>query len=655
MIIGTAGHIDHGKTTLVRALTGVDTDRLPEEKARGISIDLGYAYAPLAGGGALGFVDVPGHERFVHTMLAGATGIDFALLVVAADDGVMPQTREHLDILALLGVARGAIALTKIDAVDPARVAEVHAELQSRVAVTPLRDATIHPVSARTGEGIDALRAFLESEAERCALRTDDRHFRLAVDRSFTLPGIGTVVTGTVHAGEACVGSDAVVAPSGRTVRVRSIHAQNRASERGAAGERCALNLAGIARDEVGRGDWIVAAPVATSTARLDATLVLLPGAVGTLAGEAHVHVHLGAAHVPARLVPLAAAASGREPAHAGRLVQVVLQRPIAAWHGDRFIVRDASATRTIGGGTVLDPHAPARYRTSPERIAVLAALAEPTPHARLTRLLEGSAHGVDLVRFARADGVRDLDALVAANAGARRVRSGGADFLIGERPWRALRERALAALGAFHVARPDELGPDAARLKRIAFAKLDGGLFRALIAELLADDRIRQGGPWLHLPGHSDAPTAQEQALVDRMLARLLDAPFDPPWVRDLAGDLHKPEALVRASLVRAAKRGECFQVVRDLFFHPLAIRELATTAGVLQDASGEVRAAAFRDSTSMGRKRAIQVLEFFDRIGVTRRVGDRHIVRVDHALTLDDGALASRPRERVAHALHA
>jgi len=636
MIIGTAGHIDHGKTTLVRALTGVDTDRLPEEKARGISIDLGYAYAPLAGGGVLGFVDVPGHEKFVHTMLAGATGIDFALLVVAADDGVMPQTREHLDILALLGVARGAIALTKIDAVDAARVAEVRAELQALVANTGLGDAPIHAVSARTGEGIDALRAELERESGRFARGADDRHFRLAVDRSFTLPGIGTVVTGTVHAGEIRVGSDVVVAPSGHAVRVRSIHAQNRASDRGTTGERCALNLVGIARDAVGRGDWIVAAPVVLSTARFDATLVTLPGAAGALGGEAHVHIHLGAAHALARLVPLDSATNKHhaEREYASRLVQVVLQDPIAAWRGDRFIVRDASATRTIGGGTVLDPLAPARYRKSPERLAILAALAEPTPRARVIRLLETSANGVDLARFARSDGVLDLDALVASIAGVRRVKSAAADILISDLAWQILGDRALDALAAFHVARPDELGPDAARLKRIAFAKLDAGLFRALATGLLADGRIRQGGPWLHLPGHSDAPTTQEQALVDRMLARLLDAPFDPPWVRDLAGDLRKPEALVRASLVRAAKRGECFQVVRDLFFHPIAIRELATTASALQDANGEVRAAAFRDSTSMGRKRAIQVLEFFDHIGVTRRVGDRHIVRADNAL---------------------
>jgi selenocysteine-specific elongation factor len=263
MIIGTAGHIDHGKTALVRALTGVDTDRLAEEKARGISIELGYAYAPLADGDVLGFVDVPGHERFVPTMLAGATGIDFALLVVAADDGVMPQTREHVNILSLLGIAAGAVALTKIDLVDEVRVAEVERALRTLLASTTFAAVPILPVSARTGAGLDALRQFLEAAALEPRRPAEDAHFRLAVDRSFTLAGVGTVVTGTVHSGEVRVGSTLVISPGGREVRVRGIRAQSRTTEVGSAGQRCALNLAGITREDVSRGDWVVAPQVA--------------------------------------------------------------------------------------------------------------------------------------------------------------------------------------------------------------------------------------------------------------------------------------------------------------------------------------------------------------------------------------------------------
>jgi selenocysteine-specific elongation factor len=649
MIIGTAGHIDHGKTTLVRALTGVDTDRLPAEKARGISIELGYAYAPLANGEVLGFVDVPGHDKFVHTMLAGATGIDFALLVVAADDGVMPQTREHLNILSLLGIDAGAIALTKLDAVAATRVADVERELRTLVAHSPLADAPIFAVSARSGTGIDALRSFLERRAQEHRIVVDDEAcFRLAVDRSFTLPGVGTVVTGTVHSGEVEVGANLVVAPAGREVRVRGIHAQNRVSQRGSIGQRCALNLAGIARDEIARGDWVVAPSIVLATSRIDARLTLVPDEEAPLRSGAPVHVHLGAAHVDGRFVVLDAApftgerSDGIVP-RTSRLVQLVLQRPIAAWHGDRFIVRDAAASRTIGGGQVLDPFAPGRYRRSKVRLTHLAALEATSPAARLAALVADSPFGVDLKLFARGGNVRNPGRLL-QSMHARQVARDGADFAIGERQWLALRTQVEQALGAFHRDHPDELGPDIARLKRIAFPRLDGTLFRALVADLLAAARLRQVGPWLHLPEHNTAPSAQERALVERIVPQLLDAHFDPPWVRDLAKDAAQPEAIVRSALIRASKRGEMFQVVRDLFYHPAAIREIAGIANELQASDGEIRAAAFRDRTGLGRKRAIQILEFFDRVGFTRRVRDRHLVRAESLLALDPGSQAQR-----------
>jgi selenocysteine-specific elongation factor len=643
MIIGTAGHIDHGKTTLVHALTGVDTDRLPEEKRRGISIELGYAYARLASGGVLGFVDVPGHERFVHTMLSGVTGIDFALLVVAADDGVMPQTREHLNILSLLGLKAGAIALTKTDAVDAARVAEVEGQLRELVVSTGLASAAIFPVSARTGNGIDTLRSHLEDAAHGFVRAPGGGHFRLAVDRSFTLPGIGTVVTGMVHSGAVKVGAEIIVAPGGREGRVRSIHAQNRASEGGTAGERCALNLAGIDRDEVKRGDWIVAAPAALATERIDARVAVLAQEPKPLRSDKTVHLHLGAAHVSARVVVLDAGegvAADEIAPGTDRIVQLILQAPIAAWHGDRFIIRDALATRTIGGGHVLDPFAPARYRRTGQRLAMLEAFEEAKPEQRLMRMVELAPHGIALARFARACNVRDLEGLCAAVTG-RRIVSGGADFLIEHKHWQALGAKAEEALQAFHHDHPDELGPDAGRLKRIAFPRLDDALYRAVLADLVLAGRVRQDGPWLHLPGHSNEPSPQERALVERVLSRLLDAAFDPPWTRDLARDLKQPEAQLRGVLVRASKRGEVFQVVRDLFYHPAAVRELAAVAGRLQDAHGDVRAAAFRDETGLGRKRAIQVLEFFDRIGFTRRVRDMHRVRADNLFAFE------RPRQ--------
>jgi selenocysteine-specific elongation factor len=650
MIVGTAGHVDHGKTTLVRALTGVDTDRLPEEKARGISIALGYAYAPLPDGEVLGFVDVPGHEKFLATMLAGATGIDFALLVVAADDGIMPQTREHLDILCLLGVRAGAVALTKVDAVDPARAARVAGDIAALTAATPLAASPVFEVCAPSGHGVEPLRAYLQAQAQSQALRwvDADAHFRLAVDRSFTLAGIGTIVTGTVHSGQVSLGDSVALAPGGGGARVRGIHAQDRASPTGTAGQRCALNLAGVARDAVRRGDWIVAPAALLSTQRFDGRFTLLAGQEHALRSGSAVHLHVGAAHVPGRIVVIDAGqdASPGERVEPGqsRLVQLVLQHPVALWHGDRFIVRDAAATKTLGGGTVLDPLAPSRYRRTAERRAVLGALRAESPALRLHALIAQAPLGIDLQRFALAANSKDPEALL-RDCPARRVAQGGGDFAVGIAHWRALRESALAALHRFHQAHADEAGPDRARFKRIAFPRLAAPIYAALVAELCADGSMMASGPWLHLPGHTNTPSAAELALLQRLLPRLAQSPVDPPWVRDLARELGAVEGAVRAALLRGAQRGEVHQVVRDLFYHASAVQELERHVRRLQAADGEVRATTFRDAIGLGRKRAIQILEYFDRIGLLRRVGDRHLVRPDALLKMGEAAPEASP----------
>lgn len=356
MIVGTAGHIDHGKTALVRALTGVETDRLKEEKARGITIELGFAYLAEAGR-SIGFVDVPGHERFVHTMLAGASGIDFALLVVAADDGPMPQTLEHLAILDLLGLRRGVVVLSKADLVDPARREAVTAEIRAALAPTGLSEAGILPVSTVTGEGLDRLRDRLWQAAAETASRGEDGAFRLAVDRSFVLPGTGTVVTGTILSGAVAVGDTVLVSPAGLPARIRSIHAQNQPAGRGVAGQRCALNLTGegISRDAVSRGDMILDPALHAPAGRIDALLRLLDSEPRPIGNLLPARLHHASAEVGVRLIPLEAAIP---PGGQGR-VQLVLERPIAAAVGDRFILRDASAQRTIGGGQFLDLRPP--------------------------------------------------------------------------------------------------------------------------------------------------------------------------------------------------------------------------------------------------------------------------------------------------------
>jgi selenocysteine-specific elongation factor len=618
MIVGTAGHIDHGKTTLVRALTGVDTDRLPEEKARGVSIELGYAFLDLPGvPQRIGFVDVPGHERLVHTMLAGATGIDHALLLVAADDGPMPQTLEHLAVLSLLGLAQGTVVVTKADRVDAARLDAACAEAAALVQGTPLAGAPVIAVSAATGAGLEALKARLAEAAALPAARpVVGAGFRLAVDRVFTLAGSGTVVTGSIHAGRVVVGDELQLVPGQRRVRVRSLHAQNRAVEAAEAGQRCAVALAGIERTEVERGKWLVHPAVALATDRLDATLALWPQEGKPLRSGTPVHVHLGSAATlgtVAVLEPdlLAPGASGR--------VQIVLRQPVGAWAGDRVVLRDASATRTLAGGTVLDPFAPVRYRRTPQRLAELAALAEPAAPQRLAALR--ALVPVDLPRFAAAQGRIDLDT--------------AAGWAIGDALAAAARERVLALLADFHTRHPEELGPDAARLRRLALPRLPEPLWRRLLASAQADGLLAVRGAFVHLPAHGVRLSATEERLAQKVGPALAAAGFEGAWVRDLARDAAESEPLMRVALARLAQRGELHQVVRDLYYPPPAIARLVAIARAVADAGGgEVTAAGFRDATGLGRKRAIQVLEYFDRVGLLRRVGDVHRLRMDSAL---------------------
>ena len=622
MIVGTAGHVDHGKTTLVHALTGVDTDRLKEEKARGISIELGYAYQPLADGGALGFVDVPGHERFIHTMLAGAAGIDFVLLVVAVDDGVMPQTREHLDILHLLGITRGAVALTKTDRVDEARVTAVERDLQRWLTDTALAGMPVFQVSATAGQGVDALRRYLHETAQAMQPAGVGGGFRLAVDRSFSLKGIGTVVTGTVFAGRVAVGDELVVTPSGQTVRLRGLHVMNQPAPVGHAGQRCALNLHGVGKEEIARGDWIVAPRLHVPTARFDVRLTLAPQAPAALVHWTPVHLHLGAAHVMARVALLE---GERLAPGESMLAQLVTDRPLGALHGDRFIVRDADARRTLGGGTVLDPDAPARKRKTPLRLAELAALDIPDTAQRLRELL--GLRGLDLARLAMHWNHDGLDSVLPPDS--TRVLGCHETWAFSAKHWAGLQEKLRADLAGFHERFPDELGPDTARARRMFLPTLPVAAFAALTDALLAAGTLQRSGPWLHLPTHCIALTRDEDALFQRIRPWLAEAAFDPPWVRDLARTSGKDEASMRRLLQKLARQGKLYQVVRDLFYLPESVAQLAVLVQELEHMTGETRAAEFRDRSGLSRKRAVQVLEFFDRVGYTRRVREAHRLR--------------------------
>jgi selenocysteine-specific elongation factor len=634
MIVGTAGHIDHGKTTLIRALTGVDTDRLKEEKARGISIELGYAYIPRPDGEILGFIDVPGHERLIHTMLAGACGIDFALIVVASDDGIMPQTREHVAIIDLLGISDAAVALTKIDRVDAHRVDAVAAEVVRMLAPTPLRAAPVFAVNATTegDPGVAALMAHLASLRQAPSTRRTAGLFRLAVDRVFTLAGHGTVVTGTVFAGGISAGDRATLLPAGIEVRVRSIHAQNRPAASGAAGQRLALNLAGIEPGRIRRGDWLADPRSLEPTTRIDARLTLIDSEAAAPGTWAPVHVHFGATHRTAHLVRLEDALDSS----GGGRVQLVFDEPVCGAPGDRFVLRNAQATRTIGGGVLLDPSAPARRRRSTIRRNYLDAVERVLADGTIAPLISTAPWGLSLAALMRATAA-PVDPRTRP-IGTRLVIAGnGADeqFLIGESDWQMAGDRVLDALADFHAAAPDEPGPDAARLRRMAAPAAAPPLWRVLIDELVADARIRRKGAWLQLPGHAADLSARERGAAERLEPLLAAGGFDPPWVRELATRTGEPEGRVRQLLAALGREGRAHQVVHDLYYGHATLKTLASVLSGLAGAEGHIQASQFRDAIGVGRKRAIQILEFFDRAGYTRRVGDAHVLRAGSGWT--------------------
>ena len=614
MIVGTAGHIDHGKTALVKALTGVDADRLKEEKARGITIDLGYAYSDLGDGRQLGFVDVPGHERFVHNMLAGATGIDAALLVVSAVEGIKPQTIEHLQIVDLLGLDRGIVALTKSDLVDDDQILERMAEVETLLASTSLAGAEIVPVSSLTGQGVDELKAKLLALGESGKGVTG--FARLAVDRCFVLSGTGVVVTGTIHAGEIKVDDRLVLTPSGLEARVRSLHAQNRPAQIGRAGERCALNLTGprLSKDSVKRGDWVVSPELHVATDRADVRLKLLASEDQPLKHWSPVHVHLGAAHVMGRVAlieddKLAPGASG--------LAQLVLEEKVGALAGDRIVLRDPSATRTLAGATVIDPFGPPRNRRSERRRSELAALDNADAEV-LPKLLRLESGFVELARFGQSRNLRpaEVENLLRAAGG-----EGLEGFGFLAETLAAARLDIVDSLKAFHEAKPDAPGLQPERLRVTLKRRWPIPVFRILLDREVRAKKVTVDGPFLRLPGHSLVLGPKDEALWNKVAAELQRERFKPPRVRDFAQAYSVPEVDMRRLLQRLARIGRVVEVAPDQYFLRPVVAEMIAIAHAF---GRDFTAAEFRDKLDNGRKVAILILEFFDRHGVTVRRGD-------------------------------
>jgi selenocysteine-specific elongation factor len=644
VVVGTAGHIDHGKTALVKALTGVDTDRLAEEKRRGITIELGFAHLALPDGTVAGVVDVPGHERFVRAMAAGAGGIDVVVLVVAADEGVMPQTREHLDICRLLGVPRGVVAVTKSDLL-PELGADwlplLEEELRASLKGSFLEGCAIVPVSSRTGEGLEALRAELARLAADVAERPADGPLFLPIDRAFTLRGFGTIVTGTLLSGTVTEGDALALVPPAPGVgelRARSVQVHGRAAHAAAAGQRTAVNLPGVEPAAISRGQVLAHPGVVPPAAILDAEVTLLAASPRPLRHRARLLLHLGTAQVPCAV----ALVDGRPELAPGgtSLVQLRLAAPVAALPGQRFILRGFRTLegrgKTVGGGRVLAILPRKRRRGRPEHVAQLEVLRSGDGDARLHAVLE-MAGPAGLAAEALVG--RTALSPRALQAGLERLGARGQalQFDRERRAWvaggvaRELQERLLAAVAAFHEAQPLAAGIGREELRGSLPPVTDPRLFQRLLGQLADRGDLVVEGDQVRRRGHAAAASASGGALKEAIAGALLRGGLTPPWVAELPAAVGASAADVGAVLKLLAADGTAVRVTPELYFDASAVRALRDRLVAHLRARKEITTQEFKDLVGATRKYVIPLAEYFDREKVTLRVGERRQLRGD------------------------
>lgn len=612
MIIATAGHVDHGKTTLLQALTGVNADRLPEEKKRGMTIDLGYAYWPQPDGRIPGFIDVPGHEKFLANMLAGVGGIDHALLVVACDDGVMAQTREHLAILQLTGKPSLTVALTKADRVSDARIDEVREAVLETLSEFGWPEAALFVTAATSGTGIDELREHLLALPERAHPR--QHRFRLAIDRAFTVKGAGLVVTGTALSGEVKIGDTLWLTGADKPMRVRGLHAQNSKTDTAFAGQRIAINISGDAEKlDIKRGDWLLAEQPLQSVERVIVQLQ----SHAQLQQWQPLHIHHAASHVTGRISLLE-----------DDLAELVLDTPLWLADNDRLVLRDISARVTLAGARAILLHAPRRGKRQPAFLAWLQQLKQAENDQQVLDIhLQRSAVTLTDFGWARqltSQGLQELlnrtDFLRAGNS------------LLSEEMAARWKQKLLDTLERYHQQHDDQPGPGRERLRRMALPSEDEPLVLALIEKMRQEGVLASRQGWLHLPDHKPGFSTEQLAVWEKIDALFGDEPW---WVRDLARETQQDEQVVRQLLRFAAQLGLVTAILKDRYYRNDRIQTFANLIRELDQTQGATSAADFRDSLGVGRKLAVQILEYFDRIGFTRRRGNDHLLR-DKALFL-------------------
>lgn len=615
MIFATAGHVDHGKTTLIQAITGVNTAHLPEEKKRGMTIDLGYAYWPQPDGSSIGFIDVPGHEKFLGNMLAGVGGINHALLVVACDDGVMAQTREHLAILRLAGCQCVTAILTKADRVNEQRVAEVALDVEAELHRQGWLDAPLFITAANEGRGIVELQTYLQQLYQKTAdHQNQQQRFRLAIDRVFHVKGAGVVVTGTALAGQVSLNEPLWLTGADSRVRVRGIHRQNQQAELAQAGDRVALNLAGdIDKANITRGDWLLSEkPFAVAT-----RVIVELTCDSVIKHWQPVHLYHGASHITGRVSLLT------EQGNAPLLAELILDTPLWLVDNDRLILRDISARETLASARVIRLTSPRRGKRQPEFIEWLLSLC--AAQDELNHLKLQLPHGeLDLNVYGWS---RQLTSSALENllSQIELVRAG--DLALSAFKAQVAKERLVQTLEDFHEVHSDQIGVSKARLKRMALPTMSESLVFKLLNELLIDERIKQTRGWLHMPQHGLVFDHEQQQIWQQVSG--LFPRTDAWWVRDLATETNNDEGSLRSVMKKAAQMGLVTAIVRDRYYSREQIEQFAELILRYCTEKGAISAADFRNELGIGRKLAIQILEFFDKSGFIRRKGDEHFLR--------------------------